>query len=209
MYAIDDLLPLSALQHIVFCERQCALIYTEQAWAENRLTVEGKIMHERVHDESRESRGDVRIDYGVSLRSLRLGLIGKADVVEFHHRPDGSWLPFPVEYKRGKPKADDCDKVQLCAQAICLEEMLSVAIPEGALFYGQTKHRLDVVFDEALRRETEETARRAHDLVASGRTPPPIYEKRCESCSLMAECLPKTMQRQRSVNDYLRSLTHD
>jgi len=203
MYAIDDLLPLSALQHIVFCERQCAMIYTEQAWAENRLTVEGKIMHERVHDESRESRGDVRIDYGVSLRSLRLGLIGKADVVEFHRRPDGSWLPFPVEYKRGKPKADDCDKVQLCAQAICLEEMLSVAIPEGALFYGQTRHRLDVVFDEALRRETEETAQRAHDLIASGTTPPPLYEKRCESCSLLSECLPKTIQKRRSVKSYL------
>jgi len=203
MYAIDDLLPLSALQHIVFCERQCAMIYTEQAWAENRLTVEGKITHERVHDESRESRGDVRIDYGVSLRSLRLGLIGKADVVEFHRHPDGSWLPFPVEYKRGKPKADDCDKVQLCAQAICLEEMLSVAIPEGALFYGQTRHRLDVVFDEALRRETEETAQRAHDLIASGTTPPPLYEKRCESCSLLSECLPKTIQKRRSVKSYL------
>jgi CRISPR-associated exonuclease Cas4 len=203
MYSIDDLLPLSALQHIAFCERQCALIYTEQVWAENRLTVEGKIMHERVHDESRESRGDIRIDYGVSLRSLRLGLIGKADVVEFHHRQDGSWLPFPVEYKRGKPKADDCDKVQLCAQAICLEEMLSVAIPEGALFYGQTRRRFDVVFDEALRRETEETARLAHALIASGRTPPPVYEKRCESCSLMADCLPKTIQKRRSVKNYL------
>ena len=203
MYSIDDLLPLSALQHIAFCERQCALIYTEQVWAENRLTVEGKILHEHVHEESRESRGDIRIDYGVSLRSLRLGLIGKADVVEFHRQPDGSWHPFPVEYKRGKPKADDCDKVQLCAQAICLEEMLSVAIPEGALFYGQTRHRLDVVFDEALRRETEETAQRAHDLIASGRTPPPVYEKRCESCSLMAECLPKTIQKRRSVKGYL------
>jgi len=203
MYSIDDLLPLSALQHIAFCERQCALIYTEQVWAENRLTVEGKIMHEHVHDESRESRGGIRIDYGVSLRSLRLGLIGKADVVEFHHRPDGSWLPFPVEYKRGKPKADDCDKVQLCAQAICLEEMLSASIPVGALFYGETRHRLDVVFDETLRRETEETAHRAHALIASGRTPPPVYEKRCESCSLMAECLPKTIQKRRSVKGYL------
>ena len=203
MYAIDDLLPLSAVQHIVFCERQCALIYTEQVWAENRLTVEGRIIHERVHDESRESRGDIRIDYGVSLRSLRLGLIGKADVVEFHRQSDGSWRPFPVEYKRGKPKADDCDKVQLCAQAICLEEMLSIVIPAGAIFYGQTRHRLDVAFDEALRRETEATACRAHDLIASGRTPPPVYEKRCESCSLMAECLPKTIQKRRSVKSYL------
>lgn len=203
MYAIDDLLPLSALQHIVFCERQCALIYTEQAWAENRLTVEGKIMHEHVHDESRESRGDVRIDYGVSLRSLRLGIVGKADVVEFHRRVDGSWLPFPVEYKRGKPKVDNCDKVQLCAQAICLEEMLDVLIPGGALFYGQTRHRLDVIFNEALRLETEKKAQQTHDLVTSGLTPKPIYEKRCENCSLRAECLPKAIQKQRSVKSYL------
>jgi len=200
---LDDLLMISALQHYAFCPRQCALIHIEQTWQESGRTAEGRILHERVHDEGRESRGDVRIDYGVSLRSLRLGLIGKADVVEFHRRPDGSWLPFPVEYKRGKPKADDCDKVQLCAQAICLEEMLSVAIPEGALFYGQTRRRLDVVFDEALRRETEETAQRAHDLIASGRTPPPVYEKRCESCSLMADCLPKTIQKRRSVKSYL------
>jgi CRISPR-associated exonuclease Cas4 len=203
MYSPEDLIQLSALQHMVFCERQCALIHVEQTWTESGRTAEGRIMHERVHDESRESRGDVRIDYGVALRSLRLGLIGKADVVEFHRKPDGTWLPFPVEYKRGKPKADDCDKVQLCAQAICLEEMLGVTIPEGAIFYGQTRHRLDVVFDEDLRRKTEETARKAHDLVASGRTPPPVYEKRCKSCSLIAECLPKTIQKRRSVKSYL------
>ena len=203
MYDTEDLIQLSALQHMVFCERQCALIHIEQTWTESGRTAEGRIMHERVHDESRESRGDVRIEYGVALRSLWLGLIGKADVVEFHRQPDGSWLPFPVEYKRGKPKADDCDKVQLCAQAICLEEMLDVTIPEGALFYGQTRHRLDVVFDEALRRETEETAQRAHDLITSRRTPPPVYEKHCESCSLVAECLPKAIQKRRSVKSYL------
>lgn len=203
MYDTDDLIQLSALQHMAFCPRQCALIHVEQIWTESGRTAEGRIMHEHVHDEGRESRGDIRIDYGVSLRSLRLGLIGKADVVEYHRQPDGSWLPFPVEYKRGKPKADDCDKVQLCAQTICLEEMLSVAIPEGALFYGQTRHRLDVIFDEALRREAEETACRAHNLIASGQTPKPIYEKRCESCSLVAECLPKAIQKQRSVKSYL------
>jgi CRISPR-associated exonuclease Cas4 len=199
----DELIAISALSHYSYCPRRCALIHIEQVWAENRFTAEGRILHERVHDESRESRGDVRIDYGVSLRSLRLGLIGKADVVEFHRQPVGAWLPFPVEYKRGKPKADDCDRVQLCAQAICLEEMLSVTIPEGALFYGQTRHRLDVVFDEALRGETEETARRVHVLIAAGRTPPPVYEKRCESCSLLSDCLPKTIQKRRSVKNYL------
>ena len=205
----DELIAISALSHYSYCPRRCALIHIEQVWTENRFTAEGRIMHERVHDESRESRGDVRIDYGVALRSLRLGLIGKADVVEFHRQPDGSWRPFPVEYKRGKPKADDCDKVQLCAQAICLEEMLSVAIPAGALFYGQTRHRLDVAFDEALRRETEETARRVHTLIVSGRTPPPVYEKRCESCSLMSECLPKTIQKRRSVKNYLTRMLEE
>lgn len=163
-------------------------------------------MHERVHDEGGESRGNIRIERGVALRTLRLGLIGKADVVEFHRQADGSWLPFPVEYKRGKPKVDDCDKIQLCAQAICLEEMLGVKIPAGALFYGQTRHRLDVVFNEDLRRETEETARQAHELIASGRTPPPIYEKRCNSCSIMSECLPKTIQKRRSVSGYMAKM---
>ena len=203
MYTEENFLSISALSHFQYCERRCALIHIEQVWTENRFTAEGRIMHERVHDESRESRGDIRIDYGVSLRSLRLGLIGKADVVEFHRQTDGSWQPFPVEYKRGKPKADDCDKVQLCAQAICLEEMLSVAIPEGALFYGQTRHRLDVVFNDALRRETEETALRAHELIDSGTTPKPVYAKRCDSCSLVAECLPKAIQKRRSVKSYL------
>ncbi|MDD4339406.1 MAG: CRISPR-associated protein Cas4 [Syntrophales bacterium] len=179
-------------------------MFIEQVWDENRLTVEGRIFHERVHELGQETRGDVRISRGVFIRSLRLGIVGIADVIEFHHQTDSDiWHPFPVEYKRGKPKADDCDKVQLCAQAICLEEMLGVTIPAGALFYGQTRHRLDVVFDEALRRETEETAIRAHDLIASGRTPPPVYEKRCESCSLMTDCLPKTIQKRRSVKTYL------
>ncbi|MBI4632964.1 MAG: CRISPR-associated protein Cas4 [Deltaproteobacteria bacterium] len=203
MYSTEDLIQLSALQHMVFCPRQCALIHIEQTWTESGRTAEGRIMHERVHDEGRESRGGVRIEYGVALRSLRLGLIGKADVVEFHRQPGGTWLPFPVEYKRGKPKADDCDKVQLCAQAICLEEMLGGAIPEGALFYGQTRHRLDVVFDEALRRRTEETAINVHELIDAGKTPPPVYAKRCDSCSLIAECLPKAIQKRRSVKSYL------
>lgn len=199
----DDLVMISALQHYAFCPRQCALIHIEQIWQESGRTAEGRIMHEHVHEEGHAVRGDIRIDYGVSLRSLRLGLIGKADVVEFHRQPDGSWHPFPVEYKRGKPKADNSDKIQLCAQAICLEEMLSVEIPAGALFYGQTKRRLDVTFDAALRRETEEIARLVRELISSGITPPPVYSKRCDSCSLVAECLPKTLQKRRSVKKYL------
>jgi CRISPR-associated exonuclease Cas4 len=191
------------LQHIVFCERQCALIYTEQVWAENRLTVEGKILHERVHEEGLESRGDVRIEHGVPLRSLRLGLVGKADVVEFHRLPGDKWQPFPVEYKRGKPKPDDCDRVQLCAQAMCLEEMLAVEVPSGALFYGKIRRRQDVVFDESLRRKAEETAQKARALIESGKTPPPVFGKRCKSCSLVAECLPKTIEKKPSVGRYL------
>jgi len=203
MYTEDDLIQLSALQHYVFCPRQCALIHVEQVWSENRFTAEGRIMHERVHEEGRESRGDVRIEHGVPLRSLRLGLSGTADVVEFHRHPDGSWKPFPVEYKRGKPKPDDCDRVQLCAQALCLEEMLKVEIPSGAIFYGKTRHRHDVVFDEALRKETEETAEQVHKLIESGVTPRPVYQSKCDSCSLFESCLPKTIEKTRSVQKYL------
>lgn len=207
MYDIDNLIQLSALQHMAFCPRQCALIHVEQTWTESGLTAEGRIMHDRVHDENRESRGSTRIEYGVPLRSLRLGLIGKADVVEYHRTDVSEWQPYPVEYKRGKPKADHCDKVQLCAQAMCLEEMLGANIPKGAIFYGKTRHRLDVTFDESLRRETEEAAKQAHTLIESGCTPKPVYAKRCERCSLKNECMPKTIQKKRSVKSYLTRLT--
>ncbi|VAW34145.1 CRISPR-associated RecB family exonuclease Cas4 [hydrothermal vent metagenome] len=154
MYDEDDLLPLSALQHILFCERQCALIHIEQLWVENMFTAQGRIMHERVDRSGGESRGDIRIEFALPLRSLRLGLIGKADAVEFHRQSEGNpaWLPFPVEHKRGRPKKDNCDKVQLCAQALCLEETLSLTIPQGALFYGKNRRRQLVEFDEVLRR---------------------------------------------------------
>jgi CRISPR-associated exonuclease Cas4 len=199
----DDFIQLSSLQHYAFCPRQCALIHIEQLWSESGLTAEGRIMHERVHEEQRESRGNVRIEYGVPLRSLTLGLIGKADVVEFHRVGKETWQPFPVEYKRGKPKLDHCDMIQLCAQAMCLEEMLSVSILKGAIFYGRTRRRLDVSFDDNLRKETEEAAEQAHKLIASGITPPAIYEKRCKSCSLIGECLPKPIGQKVSVKRYL------
>jgi CRISPR-associated exonuclease Cas4 len=205
-YAEDDLIMISALQHYAFCPRQCALIHIEQVWQESGLTAEGRIMHDKVHEEQRESRGAVRIEYGIPLRSLRLGVIGKADVVEFHRAGKGVWRPFPVEHKRGKPKSDHCDKVQLCAQALCLEEMLSVPVPEGALFYGRTRRRLDVLFDEGLRRETEEAAEKARRLIASGMTPAPVYARRCESCSLIGECLPKKMEKKPSVKRYLSKM---
>jgi CRISPR-associated exonuclease Cas4 len=209
MFTEDELIPLSALQHLLFCERQCALIHIEQAWAENRFTAEGRIMHERVDETGRESRGRVRTVNGLLLRSLCFGLSGKADAVEFHREgEDGSgdasvWRPFPVEYKRGKPKQNDCDLVQLCAQALCLEEMLEVAVPEGALYYGKARRRLAVVFDDFLREKAREAARRLHELISSGRTPQARYEKKCESCSMLSVCMPKVTGARRSVQRYM------
>jgi len=196
---IDDLVFLSALNHYLYCPRRCALIHIEQLWDENLFTAEGRIMHDKVDAANRESRGNVRIEYSVPIRSLRLGLIGKADVVEFHKKDD-KWIPFPVEYKRGKPKMDDCDRVQLCAQAICLEEMLNVEIKKGALYYGRTRRREDVVFDEKLRRETENAARKVHGLIESGTTPKPEYSKKCKKCSLYEFCMPKVSGK---VGNYL------
>lgn len=209
MFTEDELIPLSALQHLLFCERQCALIHIEQAWAENRFTAEGRILHERVDEVGRESRGRIRTVFGLPLRSLLLGVSGKADAVEFH-REGGEdsaaaevWRPFPVEYKRGKPKQNDCDLVQLCAQALCLEEMLGVVVPEGAIYYGKPRRRLVVVFDEVLRKKTMETARRLHELISSGRTPQARYEKKCESCSMLSICMPKVTGSRRSVQGYM------
>jgi len=236
MFDEDDLLPLSALQHLLFCQRQCALIHIEGLWAENRLTALGKRLHERAHREGeRELRGDVCIARGVRLRSLRLGLAGKADVVEFHRLdatgapgapggrgaegaatdgasgqgvpiPDapGLWRPFPVEYKRGRPKRNRCDEVQVCAQAMCLEEMLGIEVPAGALFYGATRRRFDVAFDAALRAETEDAARRLHAMIDSGVTPRVAREPKCDHCSLAALCLPEATGPARSAARYTR-----
>jgi CRISPR-associated exonuclease Cas4 len=205
----ENLIMLSALQHYVFCPRQCALIHLEQVWSESRLTAEGRLMHEHVHEAGDESRGSVRISRGVPLRSLRLGLVGMADVVEFHRVSKNVWQPFPVEYKRGKPKLDHCDAIQLCGQAVCLEEMLNVDVPKGALFYGRTRRRHDVTFDEALRAELERIAQAVRALIATGHTPPPVYAKKCDSCSLVAECLPKTIAKHKSAKRYLSGVMRD
>jgi CRISPR-associated exonuclease Cas4 len=210
MFVEDDLLPLSALQHLAFCERQCALIHIEQQWSENLFTAQGRVLHEKVHSETAERRRDVRVEYGMSLRSLRLGLIGKADVIEFHRMPDdGIWQPFPVEYKRGRKKLDNRDNVQLCAQALCLEEMLKVVIPGGAIYYGKERRRTDVAFDGALREETAETARRLRRLIESGKTPPPVYEEKCDTCSLLGICLPRTLEKGKSVTRYFAEMTKE
>ncbi|NLA75209.1 MAG: CRISPR-associated protein Cas4 [Deltaproteobacteria bacterium] len=212
MYSEDDLLPLSGLQHVVFCKRQAALIHIEQAWAENLLTAEGRIMHDKVHEGGSESRGDVRVEYAMPLRSLKLGLIAKADVVEFHRvtNPENgqgsNWVPYPVEYKHGKPKKDNSDKTQLCAQAMCLEEMLNVRIERGALFYGAIRRREDVVFDDELRQFTRGVAMEFHELVLSGNTPKAAYSKKCDNCSLYEFCLPKTVSKGRKITNYLKEM---
>jgi len=202
-FAESDLLPISALQHLLFCPRQCALIHIEQLWSENVLTAEGRIAHEKVDDGGAESRGGLKTVFGLALRSFRLGLVGKADVVEFRHGNEELTVAFPVEHKRGRPKQKDCDRVQLCAQALCIEEMLGITVEAGALFYGKTRRREDVVFDARLRGLTEETARELHRLLGSGVTPRAEYGKKCESCSLIEQCLPKMSTARRSVERYL------
>ncbi|WP_207460768.1 CRISPR-associated protein Cas4 [Azospirillum sp. SYSU D00513] len=184
------LAPLSALQHLAFCARQCGLIHLEDAWAENALTAEGRVLHERVDNAPGETRRGVRVARGVPLRSARLGLIGRADVVEFHSRRGQPPLPCPVEYKRGKAKPHDADRVQLCAQGLCLEEMLGLEVPGGALFYGETRRRQEVAFDADLRARTESLARELHAMLAVRTNPPPEPGPKCRSCSLEALCLP-------------------
>lgn len=202
-YSEDDLIMLSALAHFSYCPRRCALIHIEQTWEENRFTAEGRILHERVHESGDESRGSVRIARGVPLRSLRLGLVGVADVVEFRREGKGIWQPFPVEYKRGKPKPDHSDIMQLCGQCVCLEEMLNVSVPKGALFYGKTRRRHDVSFDAGIRAELENTVSQVRELLETRRTPDPVYTKKCDNCSVQSECLPKTIGRHKSVKRYL------
>ncbi len=211
MYSEDDLLPLSGLQHLMFCERQWGLIHIEQIWEENRLTAEGRVLHERAHKAGSESRPSARTSRGLRLHSLRLGLVGQADVVEFHPSADGVvlpeleglWRPFPVEYKRGRPKRNACDEVQLCAQALCLEEMFGREISEGALYYGEPRRRRQVAFSSNLRARTEALAGRMHELYRVGTTPIAAYEPKCDGCSLIARCLPRLLAKPPGVARYL------
>ena len=188
-------IPLSALQHWRVCPRQCALIHIAGVWEENRFTAEGRLMHERVHEAGDEIRNGIRTCRGLQLISKRLGLVGQADAVEF--RQDAP--PFPVEYKHGRPKKDNADALQLCAQALCLEEMLGVTIPSGALFYGATRRRQDVPFTPQLRAEVETAVAAIRDLLTQGQIPPPTHNDRCRGCSLAQYCKAAP-----SVADYLR-----
>ena len=204
MDADPDLIPLSALQHYLFCPRQCALIHVEQAWAEKRFTAEGRVLHEATSRIGAEKRRGVRVVTAMALVSRRLGVSGIADLVEMHKGDDGQWRPFPVEYKRGKPKKHRADEVQLCAQAIALEEMFHVTLSEGALFYGETRRRVTVPLDACLRQLTEQIAAQACALLAGKTTPAPVYAKsKCNACSLVDHCQPKRLSRVISASDWL------
>lgn len=224
--ADESLVMLSALQHYLFCKRQCAMIHIEEIWTENKLTAEGHVMHEHVDEGGRETRRTVRTATSIRLVSHRLRVSGIADMVEFHASNNefdsqgrriatslnglkGFWKPFPVEYKHGKPKSHRADEVQLCAQAICLEEMLNVVIPFGALFYGEPHRRTEVFFDDELRLLTEETARGVHELIDSGVTPEPKLGSWCTSCSIVDTCKPKLFASHRSAQQWLNHQLDD
>lgn len=210
-YAEDDLLPLSRIADLVFCPRRAALHLVENVWQDNIFTAEGTNLHERTHEAEIETRGDVIISRSLRLHSFRLGLVGVADVVEFHRADtgiklagrEGPWQLFPVEYKRGILKDRPEYRIQLCAQAICLEEMLQTQVPRGALFYGKSKRRYDVEFDVSLRERTEQAAEELHRLFDSRRTPQARYEKKCESCSLLSVCMPKVTGSKKDIKRYL------
>lgn len=199
----EDLIPLSALQHYLYCPRQCALIHLEQQWAENRQTAEGELLHQRSDAPQIERRRGVRTVTAMPLLALDLGLTGKADVVEFHDTK-GREQAFLVEYKRGRPKSHRADEVQLCAQALCLEAMLGAPVETGALFYGRTRRRKKVTFDRELRELTLQTIADTRAMLASARTPSARYDaRRCDACSLLDQCQPRLLGR-RSVVAWLK-----
>lgn len=207
----EDWLQLSGLQHFAFCRRQWALIHIEAQWAENFRTVDGDLMHERVHDQAlRESRGDCLTVRGLAIHSAELGISGQCDAVEFNQDAsgvplrgrEGLWLPYPVEYKRGKPKEHNADELQLCAQAMCLEEMLCCIVPEGALYYGEPRRRTVTQFTPELRGQVQNCLMEMHELYRRRYTPKVKPSKACNACSLKDLCLPKLMNRKK-VADYL------
>ena len=195
MSGAEEPIPLSALQHAVYCLRQAALIHLERLWAENRFTAEGDVLHAIADKGGTRKVRAMRRVMALPLACHRLNLTGTADVVEFLPGPDGE-TAFPIEYKRGKPKMHRADEVQLCAQALCLEEMTGRPVPQGALFYGQTKRRVTVPFDADLRALTESTVAELAAVLVSRRTPPPTpHRSRCRACSLLDLCRPEAIRR--------------
>ncbi len=213
IYAEDDYLMLSGIQHFAFCSRQWALIHVEEQWNENYLTASGRILHNKAHDgDATEKRGNLIIFRALKVRSAELGISGECDIVEFHKSKggvvlngyDGLWLPYPVEYKRGKTKLDDCDRLQLCAQAVCLEEMLCVEIKNGALFYGEPRRREIVEFSAELRDKLAATAMAMHEMYNRKYTPKAVKDKRCQGCSVKNICLPTLGEKaETSVRKYM------
>lgn len=216
-YNEENFLLVSGIQHFAFCRRQWALIHIEHQWAENYRTIDGELMHEKAHDSDfRESRADRLITRGVSIYSHRLGVSGQCDVLEYHKSTEGItirgraglWQPYPVEYKRGQPKEMDADILQLCCQAMCLEDMLCCDIPEGALYYGQTRRRQQVVFTAELRENVSAMLAQMHELYVRGHTPKARPTKACNACSLKEICLPK-LTRRKTVAEYLNRAMGD
>lgn len=215
MYSEDEYIQLSSLQHFLFCPRQCALAYMEMSWQENELTALGRLFHYKAHEKGTEKRPGLLITRGLRIFSSILGLSGEADVVEFRPAAEdengckisgisGTWTPFPIEYKRGRPKRDNSDEVQLCAQAVCLEEMLNVKIDTGAIFYGKNRRRHNVTFTPLLRELTKKTAENVHQLLDSGITPKAVYSKKCSACSLIELCLPQRTSNNIRAAAYLK-----
>ncbi len=211
--AEDDYLMLSGLQHFIYCRRQWALIHVEQQWAENGRTVDGNLFHKKAHDDKKmEKRGDLLITRGLMVHSHALGISGICDVVEFHkaesgislNNYDGQWLPYPVEYKRGEPKEHRADEAQLCAQAMCLEEMLACSIPRGSLFYGENRRRTQVEFTEELRDLVKSSIEEMQQYWSRGYTPKVKRHSGCNACSLKNLCLP-ALSKTRTVESYLNS----
>jgi CRISPR-associated exonuclease Cas4 len=212
MYTEDDFFQISALQHYVYCPRQCALIHVEDVWQENVFTVRGDILHEKVDTDTYESRGTLKTVRGLKIHSFRLGISGRCDVVEFFKgqaRMPVAQLETesvqPVEFKSGEPKDDISDKVQLCAQALCLEEMLNTRVTHGAFFYAKIRRRVQVEIDSSLRKQTEEIIKDVRELITKKRTPAAEYAAKCRNCSLVEVCMPKAMN-ERKLKMYLKNL---
>jgi len=207
MFSEDDFIQISALQHYVFCPRQCALIHVDDAWQENIFTVRGGILHEKVDSDTYETRGTLKTVRGLRIHSFHLGIVGRADVVEFRKSKGGSAEPevMPIEFKSGQPKDDISDKVQLCAQVLCLEEMLNTKIKRAACFYGRIRRRVLVEIDGSLRSQTEKIIASVHELVSKKTVPSARYMDKCKRCSLESICMPKAMN-ERKLHQYLKGL---
>lgn len=204
MYTEDDFIMISALQHYVYCPRQCALIHVEDAWNENLFTVRGNILHEKVDTDTYETRGTLKTIRGLRIHSFNYGIVGRCDIVEFRNGKTGN-VVFPVEFKSGKPKENISDKVQLCAQVFCLEEMLNTKIPRAAFFYGKIRRRNVIDIDEELRLQTENIINSVREIVSKKIVPVAKYEAKCRNCSLQPICQPKAMNK-RKLKNYIKEL---